>query len=328
MSSNTMQLSEFDHGIQGDHDGEDIAHRQEVFGSNTYKIPPPKGFFYRPQTRSLWLKHIQDTTTKRLFHFVCEAFKDLTILILIGYATLSLGSGIHNHGLNEGNTDDENGNPKFDGSKTKANDIIYAVVGIVAVAVTIVVVAILVGVKTSVRDCQKAGVKIKMITGDNVFTAKAIATECGILKHDEDMSSGAVIEGMQFRNYTPQEKREKVDEICVMARSSPSDKLLMVFSEFNARKLEQNVFKGTRKPYLGIIAVTIVLQVLMLEFLNKFSDRERLHWKQWLACFGIVAFSWPIGWLAKRVDFQVLWELQLSLTCKLFCKGSLHSNDV
>ncbi|KAM1083777.1 hypothetical protein ACFX19_022534 [Malus domestica] len=85
------------------------------------------------------------------------------------------------------------------------------------------------GVKKAVEDCQRAGVNVKMITGDNVFTAKAIATECGILKPDQDMFfSGAVIEGVQFRNYTPEERMEKVDKICVMARSSPFDKLLMV----------------------------------------------------------------------------------------------------
>ena len=68
------------HGIQGDHDGEDITLRKEAFGSNSYEIPPPRGFF----------------------HFVWEAFKDLTVLILIGCAALSLGFGIHNHGLKEG----------------------------------------------------------------------------------------------------------------------------------------------------------------------------------------------------------------------------------
>ncbi|KAF3943318.1 hypothetical protein CMV_030111 [Castanea mollissima] len=83
------------------------------------------------------------------------------------------------------------------------------------------------GVKKAVEDCQNAGVKIKMITGDNVFTAKAIATECGILRFDQDMS-GAVVEGVEFRNYTPEERMERVDKICVMARSSPFDKLLMV----------------------------------------------------------------------------------------------------
>ncbi|TQD90309.1 hypothetical protein C1H46_024137 [Malus baccata] len=83
------------------------------------------------------------------------------------------------------------------------------------------------GVKMAVQDFRNAGVKIKTITGDDVFTAKAIATECRILKTHEDMLSGAVIEGVQFRNYTPQVRREKVEEICVMARFSLSDKFVM-----------------------------------------------------------------------------------------------------
>ncbi|KAH7573854.1 hypothetical protein JRO89_XS03G0215200 [Xanthoceras sorbifolium] len=83
-------------------------------------------------------------------------------------------------------------------------------------------------VKKVVEDCQRAGVNIKMITGDNVFTAKAIATECGIFRPDHDLSGGVVVEGEEFRNYTQEERMEKVDNICVMARSSPFDKLLMV----------------------------------------------------------------------------------------------------
>ncbi|XP_062168908.1 putative calcium-transporting ATPase 13, plasma membrane-type [Alnus glutinosa] len=352
------------------------------------------------------------------------------------------------------------------------------------------------GVKKAVEDCQYAGVNVKMITGDNVFTAKAIATECGILRPGQDMVSGAVVEGVEFRNYTPDERLEKVDKICVMARSSPFDKLLMVeclkqkghvvavtgdgtndapalkeadiglsmgiqgtevakessdivilddnfasvatvlkwgrcvynniqkfiqfqltvnvaalvinfvaavsagevpltavqllwvnlimdtlgalalateqptkelmdkppvgrteplitnimwrnllaqasyqiavlltlqfkgesifgvsekvndtlifntfvlcqvFNEFNARKLEKkNVFKGIHKNrlFLGIIVITIVLQVVMVEFLKKFADTERLNWAQWGACIGIAALSWPIGWIVKWI---------------------------
>uniref|UniRef100_A0A7N2LTL7 Calcium-transporting ATPase n=2 Tax=Quercus lobata TaxID=97700 RepID=A0A7N2LTL7_QUELO len=351
------------------------------------------------------------------------------------------------------------------------------------------------GVKKAVENCQNAGVNIKMITGDNVFTAKAIAIECGILRFDQDMS-GAVVEGVEFRNYTPKERMEKVDKIRVMARSSPFDKLLMVeclkqkghvvavtgdgtndapalkeadvglsmgiqgtevakessdvvilddnfasvstvlrwgrcvynniqkfiqfqltvnvaalvinfvaaisagevpltavqllwvnlimdtlgalalatekptkelmtkppvgrieplitnimwrnllaqalyqiivlltlqfkgesifgvtekvndtlifntfvlcqvFNEFNARKLEKkNVFKGIHKNklFLGIIAITIVLQVVMVEFLKKFAGTERLNWGQWGECIGFGIVSWPIGWIVKWI---------------------------
>ncbi|KAK8709644.1 hypothetical protein V6N13_060657 [Hibiscus sabdariffa] len=352
------------------------------------------------------------------------------------------------------------------------------------------------GVKKAVEDCQYAGVNIKMITGDNVFTARAIATECGILKPGQDMSSGVVVEGEEFRNYTPEERMEKVEKIRVMARSSPFDKLLMVqclkqkghvvavtgdgtndapalkeadiglsmgiqgtevakessdivilddnfasvatvlrwgrcvytniqkfiqfqltvnvaalcinfvaavsagevpltavqllwvnlimdtlgalalaterptkelmekppvgrteplitnimwrnllaqalyqiavlltlqfsgesifgvtkkvndtlifntfvlcqvFNEFNARKLEKkNVFKGIHKNkvFIGIIGITILLQVVMVEFLKRFADTERLNWGQWGACIAMAAVSWPLGWVVKSL---------------------------
>ncbi|KAJ6877081.1 hypothetical protein NC651_029955 [Populus alba x Populus x berolinensis] len=84
-----------------------------------------------------------------------------------------------------------------------------------------------IGVKTAVESCKNAGVDVKMITGDNIHTARAIAIECGILNPEQDMN-GAVVEGVEFRNYSPEERMAKVDNIQVMARSSPFDKLLMV----------------------------------------------------------------------------------------------------
>ncbi|GKD19976.1 calcium-transporting ATPase 12, plasma membrane-type-like protein [Tanacetum coccineum] len=84
------------------------------------------------------------------------------------------------------------------------------------------------GAKEAIDACRSAGVGIKMITGDDVFTAKAIATDCGILEGGQQVSEVEVVEGEEFRNYTDEERMEKVDRIKVMARSTPSDKLLMV----------------------------------------------------------------------------------------------------
>ncbi|WCJ21605.1 Calcium-transporting ATPase 12 plasma membrane-type [Euphorbia peplus] len=351
------------------------------------------------------------------------------------------------------------------------------------------------GAKKAVEICKSAGVSIKMITGDNVFTAKAIAAECGILRLDDQINN-VVVEGIEFRNYTHEQRMDMVDKICVMARSSPFDKLLMVqslkqkghvvavtgdgtndapalkeadiglsmgiqgtevakessdivilddnftsvatvlkwgrcvynniqkfiqfqltvnvaalvinfvaavsagevpltavqllwvnlimdtlgalalaterptdellqkppvgrteplitnimwrnllaqafyqivvlltlqfdgesifnvspevndtiifntfvlcqvFNEFNARSMEkQNVFKGIHRNHLfiGIVGITIILQVVMVEFLKKFADTERLNWEQWLICVLIAAVSWPIGWVVKLI---------------------------
>ncbi|KAI7999123.1 Calcium-transporting ATPase 12, plasma membrane-type [Camellia lanceoleosa] len=317
------------------------------------------------------------------------------------------------------------------------------------------------GVRAAVQACRDAGVDVKMITGDNIFTAKAIAIESGIVKPNED-SNNAVIEGVTFRNYSDEERMEKINTIRVMARSSPFDKLLMVkclkrkghvvavtgdgtndapalkeadvglsmgiqgtefiqfqltvnvaalvinfvaaissgevpltavqllwvnlimdtlgalalateqptndlmtkqpvgrteplitkimwrsliaqasyqitvllilefkgstifgvnknvkdtlvfnsfvlcqvFNEFNARKMEEkNIFEGIvkNKLFLSIIGMTVVLQVVMVEFLKKFANTERLNWGQWVACIVIAAMSWPIGWLVKFI---------------------------
>ncbi|KAH7565221.1 hypothetical protein JRO89_XS09G0167400 [Xanthoceras sorbifolium] len=42
-----------------------------------------------------------------------------------------------------------------------------------------------------------------------------------------------------------------------------------------------------------------ILQMAMVEFLNKFANTERLNWVQWAVCIGIAALSWPIGFLLK-----------------------------
>ncbi|KAM3686541.1 hypothetical protein ACB098_10G009700 [Castanea mollissima] len=352
------------------------------------------------------------------------------------------------------------------------------------------------GVSAAVESCKAAGVNIKMITGDNVHTARAIALECKILNPHEDLDDEAVVEGVQFRNYSPEERMEKVDKILVMARSSPFDKLLMVqclkrkghvvavtgdgtndapalkeadiglsmgiqgtevakessdivilddnfttvvtvlrwgrcvytniqkflqfqltvnvaalainfvaavfsgkvpltavqllwvnlimdtlgalalatekptndlmakppvgrseplitrimwrnlipqavyqvtillvlqfkgkfifgvkesinstlifntfvlcqvFNEFNARKLEKkNIFKGilTNKLFMAIVGITIVLQLVMVEFLKRFANTERLDWGQWGVCIGLAALSWPISWFVKCI---------------------------
>ncbi|KAB1202866.1 putative calcium-transporting ATPase 13, plasma membrane-type [Morella rubra] len=84
------------------------------------------------------------------------------------------------------------------------------------------------GVRLAVESCRAAGVNIKMITGDNMHTTRAIAIKCGILNPKEDLDNEAVVEGVNFRNYSPEERLEKINKIRVMAKSSPFDKLLMV----------------------------------------------------------------------------------------------------
>jgi len=78
------------------------------------------------------------------------------------------------------------------------------------------------GVPEAVAKCNFAGVSVRMVTGDNVVTAKAIATDCGIY------TDGIVMEGPTFRNLGEAEMNEILPNLQVLARSSPEDKRILV----------------------------------------------------------------------------------------------------
>jgi P-type Ca2+ transporter type 2C len=81
------------------------------------------------------------------------------------------------------------------------------------------------GVPEAVLDCQKAGVVVRMVTGDNILTAKAIARECGIYTPE---TGGVAMEGQDFRRQSEEEMALSVHNLQVLARSSPEDKRLLV----------------------------------------------------------------------------------------------------
>ncbi|HNX17854.1 MAG TPA: calcium-translocating P-type ATPase, PMCA-type [Methanoregula sp.] len=74
----------------------------------------------------------------------------------------------------------------------------------------------------SVTRCQKAGIRVRMVTGDNPVTAKTIAQEAGIL------NGGMVMTGKEFRALSADEQVAAVKNLDIMARAEPMDKLLLV----------------------------------------------------------------------------------------------------
>ena len=53
----------------------------------------------------------------------------------------------------------------------------------------------------AVKQCNKAGVRVRMVTGDNIITAIAIAKECGILEVGEENEECVCMEGPEFCDY-------------------------------------------------------------------------------------------------------------------------------
>ncbi|KAK3319760.1 hypothetical protein B0T19DRAFT_404321 [Cercophora scortea] len=80
-------------------------------------------------------------------------------------------------------------------------------------------------VKDAIKDCQRAGVYVRMVTGDNLLTGRAIARECGIYTPE---TGGIAMEGPVFRRKSPEELKQIVPHLQVLARSSPEDKRILV----------------------------------------------------------------------------------------------------
>jgi len=53
-------------------------------------------------------------------------------------------------------------------------------------------------VPDAIAKCKKAGVRVRMVTGDNLLTARAIAKECGIISPDN--TDSLVMNGLDFIN--------------------------------------------------------------------------------------------------------------------------------
>lgn len=78
-------------------------------------------------------------------------------------------------------------------------------------------------VEASIIECQQAGIKTIMITGDHAITASAIARQLHILP-----SHGKVVDGATLAKMNEAELEMEVDNIYVFARVSPEDKLKIV----------------------------------------------------------------------------------------------------
>jgi Ca2+-transporting ATPase len=74
--------------------------------------------------------------------------------------------------------------------------------------------------KTAIATAKDAGIRVRMITGDHAVTAAAIASDLGI--------PGRAISGTEFHAMSDEELDAQIDEIGVIARVAPEDKVRLV----------------------------------------------------------------------------------------------------
>lgn len=106
-------------------------------------------------------------------------------------------------------------------------------------------------VPNSIKRCQRAGICVRMVTGDNVNTARSIAMKCGIIKPHHDF---LVMDGKEFnqriRGEDGEVQQELIDNVWpklrVLARSSPTDKYTLV----------KGIIDSRLNPNREVVAVT------------------------------------------------------------------------
>ncbi|EDM09756.1 rCG46042, isoform CRA_c [Rattus norvegicus] len=121
----------------------------------------------------------------------------------------------------------------FDGEEPSWENENEIFTGLVCIAVVGIEDPVRPEVPDAINKCKRAGITVRMVTGDNVNTARAIATKCGILTPGDDF---LCLEGKEFnrliRNEKGEVEQEKLDKVWprlrVLARSSPTDKHTLV----------------------------------------------------------------------------------------------------
>uniref|UniRef100_T1J4D2 Calcium-transporting ATPase n=1 Tax=Strigamia maritima TaxID=126957 RepID=T1J4D2_STRMM len=106
-------------------------------------------------------------------------------------------------------------------------------------------------VPEAIRKCQRAGITVRMVTGDNINTARSISMKCGIIKPGDDF---LILEGKEFnrriRDANDEIQQHLLDKVWprlkVLARSSPTDKYTLV----------KGIIDSKLNPNREVVAVT------------------------------------------------------------------------
>lgn len=129
------------------------------------------------------------------------------------------------------------------------------------------------GVGEAVKQCKIAGVNVKMVTGDNLNTAKAISRACNILTPADSSNPHAYMEGPAFRALSEQERTRVAPNLRVLARSQPEDKRKLVDTLRKAGEVVAVTGDGTNDaPALKLADIGFSMGISGTEVAREASD--------------------------------------------------------
>jgi len=85
--------------------------------------------------------------------------------------------------------------------------------------------------KESLSDCRQAGIDVKMVTGDNVETARAIGFEIGLVDTRDqaiDEPGAAILTSQRFNQLSDDDLKKHLPTLRILARAKPLDKYRLV----------------------------------------------------------------------------------------------------
>lgn len=129
------------------------------------------------------------------------------------------------------------------------------------------------GVALAVERCKQAGVTVRMVTGDNLATAKAILRGCNILTPADLDNEHALMEGPAFRALTPEQRAQVAPQLRVLARLLPEDKRVLVETLRKAGEVVAVTGDGTNDaPALKLADVGFSMGILGTEVAREALD--------------------------------------------------------
>ncbi len=80
----------------------------------------------------------------------------------------------------------------------------------------------------AISDCRRAGIDVKIVTGDTPDTAREVGRQAGLWSDDDDTTGDAILTGPEWQELSDEEAVERARSLKILARARPDDKARLV----------------------------------------------------------------------------------------------------